>query len=569
LATIAIAGVLPRKTPINPRVTTIPSFLFKISPLSETRRNLRLLLYKKKGPKTIRNCSKRPSTKGTSVKKGSLSTAKDLSFFRWEVTLISVTSLTRRKLWYAILSMAIFVTSLGIVAPIHSVAAAPILAENFDNNSFNSTVWHTVQLGTGSSIAVVNHRLEITLAPNSFDDPTRSAFGAGLVSGCQLQGSFDMQVGFQLLLWPSFSGVRTGLGSVFQLYGTGAAYSNHYAVERDSFASYNDFPNGESYVTDLLDGVQGLVPANDTSGALRITRTAGTATAYYLSSGNWALLHTGPITTGDVGFGFAIWSHNYAFSHQSVRVSFDNFTLNSGQLSCPNITLSPSSGPVGTRVSVQGSGFPTPQGIPIGIPSVVVKFDDMPLGSTTNNGGSFLFTLDVPEAQAGPHAINVIDYATLTNATASFMVTMNPAALSVSLSVGTVYFPGDTAVINLLVASNGTPVGLSGIQLNLTLTKPDNSRVALNATSIGNGLFKVSYPIPKTALLGTYVVLAGAHVSGVGDGSALASFEVKLSWLSTQAPQIAVVGVASIATLGVALVSWRKGYFRRSAKDPF
>ena len=519
--------------------------------------------------KTIENNSRRPAPTQL-VYKRLIADRERLKFLLAGLALMLVTSLlTRRKPWHAILSMAIFATSLWILVPIHSVAAAPILAEDFNNNMFNSTIWHTVQLGTGSSVAVINHRLEIALAPNSYDDPTRGAFGAGLVSGCQLQGSFDIQVGFQLLLWPSFSGVRTGLGSVFQLYGTGAAYSNHYAVERDSFASHNDFPNGESYATDLLDGVQGLVPANDTSGALRITRTAGTATAYYLSSGNWALLHTGPITTSDVGFGFAIWSHNYAFSHQSVKVSFDNFTLNSGQLACHAMSLSPSSGPVGTRVTVRGSGFPTPQGIPLGIPSVVVKFDDMPLGSTTNNAGSFVFTLDVPEAQAGPHAINVIDFATLTNATASFLVTMNPAALSVSLSVGTVYFPGDTAVINLLVTSNGIPVGMSGVQLNLTLTKPDNSKVALNATSIGSGLFRVSYSIPKTALLGTYVVLAGAHVSGVGDGSALASFEVKLSWLSSQSPQIAAAGIASIATFGVALVSWRKGYFKRSAKDTF
>ena len=444
------------------------------------------------------------------------------------------------------------------------MSAAPVLVENFNNNSFNPSIWHTVQLGTGPSVSVSNQRLEITLPPNSLDDPSRGVFGGGLASNCQLQGTFDMQVGFQLLVWPSFSGVRAGLGSIFN-----PDHSTSYAVERDSFASIHDFPNGESYVTDLLDSVQGFVPANDSSGMLRITRSGGIASAYYLSSGNWALVHSGPITPNNVGFAFAAWSHNYAFSHQTVKVALDNFTLNTGRILCPGITLSPSNGPIGTRVTVQGTGFPTPQGFPIGIPTVVVTFDDMSLGSTTNTGGSFTFTLDVPQAQLGLHEIRAIDYGTLTNATASFLVTMNPTALSVSLSVGTVYFPGDTAVSNLLVTSNGLPVGPSGLQLNLTLTRPDNSKVIVNATSIGRGLFKASYPIPRVALLGTYSILVVAHGSGIGDGSALASFEVKLPWLSTQGPTIAIAGAASVATVGIALVSWRRGYLKRSAKDPF
>jgi hypothetical protein len=464
--------------------------------------------------------------------------------------------------------MAIFTLSLGIYAPLHSVSAAPLLVESFNNNSFDSSVWHTLQLGTGTNITVVNQRLEITLSSGSVDDPTRGIFGAGLLSKCQLQGSFDMQVGFQLLVWPSLSGVRTGLGSLFELYGLGPVYSDHYAVERDSFANHNDPPNGESYVTDLSDGVQGFVPTNDTSGTLRITRSGGVATAYYLNSGTWVLVHSGPVTANSVGFGFSVWSHSYAFSHQNIKVAFDNFALNNGQLLCPIIALSPSNGAVGTKVTVVGSGFPIPQGIPIGFPSVVAKFDDMTLGSTTNNGGSFVFTLDVPEAQPGLHEIKVIDYATLTNATASFTVTVSPTALSVSLSFGTVYFPGDTVAGNLFVASNGMPVGPSGVQLSLTLARPDNSRVTLNATSIGGGLFKFSYLIPKTALLGTYSILVAAHDSAIGDGSALASFEVKLPWLTAQGPTIAVAGAASIATVGFALLSWRKGYLKRSPEDP-
>ncbi len=469
-----------------------------------------------------------------------------------------------RKPWCAILSIAIFTTSLGVFAPIHSVSAAPVLVENFNNNSFDSTIWHTFQLGNGSSLLVANQELQVALSPNSFDDPARGAFGAGLVSKCKLQGAFDMQVGFRLQVWPLFNGVRTGLGSIVD-----PNYATHYAVERVSFAGVHDNPLGEYYVTDLLDGVQGIAHANDSYGMLRITRSGGVATAYYFSSGSWILLHSGPMTTGDVLFAFGIWSHNYVFSHQAVKVAFDNFTLNNGQVLCPAITASPTNGPIGTRVTVHGSGFSTPQGFPIGIPSVVVKFDDMTLGSTTNNGGFFAFTLDVPEAQPGVHEIKAIDFATQTNATAFFVVTIAPAALSVSLSVGTVYFPGDTAITSVLVTSNGVPVGQFGLQLNITLTGPDNSKVTLNATSIGGGLFKVSYAISRTALIGTYSILAVARDRGTSNASAIGSFEVKLPWLSSQMTATVVGGAASIATIGIALVFWRKGYVRRSTKEPF
>jgi hypothetical protein len=101
------------------------------------------------------------------------------------------------------------------------------------------------------------------------------------------------------------------------------------------------------------------------------------------------------------------------------------------------------------------------------------------------------------------------------------------------------------------------------------MTRPDNSNIVLNLTSEGSGLFRTSYSLPKTALIGTYSLLAIANAPAIGNGAALATFEVKLPWLSSQASTGIIAGVASLATVGVALVSWRKGYFRRSSKDPF
>ena len=452
-----------------------------------------------------------------------------------------------------------------IIYPSHTAAATPSLTANFAGNPFNSSTWKTFQQGTGPNVTLANQSLIVTLPASSTNDPTIGGFGAGIGSLCELNGDFDVQVAFQLLVWPQLNGVRVGIGPSVAGRTQGSA---PFAVERDSFSIYDTVP-GEYYVTHLLDGVNGNNPASDIAGILRITRTGAYATGYYLNGSKWTQVHTGPTVTSEVGIGFAAWSHDRVFSHQTVKVAFDNFTLNSGQLACPTLTSNPNNGPVGTLVTVKGTGFPAVQYYNLIFPTVAVTFDDMSIGSTTNIGGSFTFTFNIPLAQAGLHEIKATDFATGTNATTTFQVTTAQSALSMSLTVGTVYFPGDTAVTNLLVTSNGLPAGPSGLQINLTLTRPDNSKITLNATSIGRGLFKVSYPIPKTALLGTYLILAVAHDSGIGDGSALASFEVKLPWLSAQGPTIAVAGAASIATIGIALVSWRKGYLKRSPRDAF
>ncbi len=446
---------------------------------------------------------------------------------------------TPRVLSFVLLIMMVPLAAI-IIYPSHTAAATPSLTANFAGNPFNSSTWKTFQQGTGPNVTLANQSLIVTLPASSTNDPTIGGFGAGIGSLCELNGDFDVQVAFQLLVWPQLNGVRVGIGPSVAGRTQGSA---PFAVERDSFSIYDTVP-GEYYVTHLLDGVNGNNPA-------------------------WTQVHTGPTVTSEVGIGFAAWSHDRVFSHQTVKVAFDNFTLNSGQLACPTLTSNPNNGPVGTLVTVKGTGFPAVQYYNLIFPTVAVTFDDMSIGSTTNIGGSFTFTFNIPLAQAGLHEIKATDFATGTNATTTFQVTTAQSALSMSLTVGTVYFPGDTAVTNLLVTSNGLPAGPSGLQINLTLTRPDNSKITLNATSIGRGLFKVSYPIPKTALLGTYLILAVAHDSGIGDGSALASFEVKLPWLSAQGPTIAVAGAASIATIGIALVSWRKGYLKRSPRDAF
>ena len=238
----------------------------------------------------------------------------------------------------------------------------------------------------------------------------------------------------------------------------------------------------------------------------------------------------------------------------------------------PALILAPPTGPVGTKVLVIGTGFP----VQYGQTEILVTFDDQLLGFAFTSTGNFNFTFNVPVSQSGPHVVKATESLFTINGnnfvttTAPFQVTGAPSGLSLILTVGTVYFPGDTAVANVLVTSGGLPVSSSNLQLTITLTRPDNTKVALNVTRLGSGLFMATYSLPKTALIGTYSLVATAHLAGTGDSSNIASFEVKLPWLTSQQPAIAgTAGVAALALVGVALVSWRKGYFRKSSKESY
>lgn len=252
-----------------------------------------------------------------------------------------------------------------------------------------------------------------------------------------------------------------------------------------------------------------------------------------------------------------IWVGNPVFTFWGIS-NWSSFSLSLVRVNTPSIQLSPTQGPIGTKVLVTGTNILSN--------ALYLTFDDMFLGQTATSNETFAFTLDVPNVQSGIHQIEAVDPFSGIITSASFTVTPAPGNLGLTLSTGTIYFPGDTATIDVLVTSGGTSSS-ANITVELTLTTPNNSTVALKTKSLGSGLLSASYPIPKTAAIGTYSLMAIATMAGAGQASALSTFEVKPTWLSAQGPSVAMAGVASVATLGIALVSWRKGYLKRSQKD--
>jgi hypothetical protein len=211
---------------------------------------------------------------------------------------------------------------------------------------------------------------------------------------------------------------------------------------------------------------------------------------------------------------------------------------------------------LGTKVLVQGTGFATNQ---YGYPNqVLVTFDDQLEGFIFTATGSFNFTMNIPQAQPGIHQIKALD-STNAHASTSFSVLPEPSSLTITITVGALYFPGDKADIYALTVVNGVPVGPSGVSVSLTATLPNGTMRSLTMSSIGPGLYKASIIVPNQ--LGTYALVAKAS-SDSSNASTLASFEAKPSWLSSNGP--AILSLAGIGTaLGLVALVWRTGYFRK------
>jgi len=195
--------------------------------------------------------------------------------------------------------------------------------------------------------------------------------------------------------------------------------------------------------------------------------------------------------------------------------------------------------------------------------AVDMSFDDEFLGTATITNGSFDFILDIPQAQAGVHQIHAFATYPLIQVTANFTVLPEPGKLSIIISTGTIYFPGETATAYVRVALNGnltTPA-----TLNLRLILPNGSSIRPSPISLGVGFYQAQFSIPITAQLGTYVFVGNVTSNGL-TASGLASFEVKLSWLSSHGTQLGLLaaGIGTITITGVAL----KGGYLSRRRDP-
>jgi TolB protein len=203
------------------------------------------------------------------------------------------------------------------ISPLH----APFL-DTFDAG--DSRLWQSFQNGAGATNIEANGKLTTTLAADSVQGGQYDEIEAHWGTNCRLAGDFDVQADYQLLEWPAANGVQATLASF-------DTTNQAFMATRES-QTY-----GEQY-TSWIPQASLSQPTRDLAGTLRLQRESSTAVVSYLSGANWVPVASGPTTTSSASITLGANSGMNRFIHQEVKIAWDNFRINSGTLSCPNLS---------------------------------------------------------------------------------------------------------------------------------------------------------------------------------------------------------------------------------------
>ncbi len=332
-----------------------------------------------------------------------------------------------------------------------------VFIDDFNDNSTNLSFWTIIQNGIGPSVNETNERLEMDIPANSQNDPATQGFGAVYESVCKLRGDYDIQVDFVLLVWPSANGVRVGLGDPVPVG----------VVERVSLGNESPGLPREVYLTHFIEGVRGITATSDLSGALRLARSGGIISGYYLSNGNWTLLYSGSTTLQDATFGLSAWSHDAFFADQNVRIAFDNFQVNAGELVCP------------------GRGFdiatsPTSLNIPIGSSATSII--------TLQSTGGFSGNVDLTATTSSPGLDAILD---------PYSVNLTNSSISTSTMTVRTHNSTYPGFYTITVTGTGGNVS-SSVSVTVNVTMPNQNPIAYFVFS------------PSTPSIGDFVSFDGS-----------------------------------------------------------
>jgi PKD repeat protein len=220
----------------------------------------------------------------------------------------------------------------------------------------------------------------------------------------------------------------------------------------------------------------------------------------------------------------------------------------------PKITIDPSSGPVGTKVTVNGYGLPARAGL-------YLTFDDQLMGLIyTGETGELTAVFNVPLSEVGQHAVKVtIYYYPYPMALEAPFTVVNVTPLDVAVDVGAIYFKGETAKFHIQTVLQGTAVDATS--LTAQLLKPDGTSQALTLTKIDTGLYIAEYRIEgKGSMTGTYTLVVEADYSTdtvSASGTNIKTFLVKPTW-ERELPKMAALSITSIGLIGSMFVLWKR-----------
>jgi hypothetical protein len=253
---------------------------------------------------------------------------------------------------------------------------------------------------------------------------------------------------------------------------------------------------------------------------------------------------------GNFAFTFAVPSSTMGSHSITVLDLTTNVTDTSMFTVLPSISITPFTGPIGTRVEITGSGFGANE-------TLTLCFDDMQIGTVfTDSVGSFTATFNVPLSQSGLHLVKA--WYGRNYALATFTVT-DVSPLDINMEVGALYFKGETAEFYVQIAFKGRPVDITS--MTNTLYMPDGTTQTLTYQRIATGLYKISYTINgKGSMTGTYTLVVEASlVANNVDayGTSITTFIVKPTW-ERETTRMAALSVASIGLVSAMILLWRK-----------
>jgi len=212
--------------------------------------------------------------------------------------------------------------------------------------------------------------------------------------------------------------------------------------------------------------------------------------------------------------GVAAGSHIVVVIDDTGNVGVATFTVEGAGAS---ITISPTSGVVGTLVTITGSNFAANT-------AVTVKFDGVtlttnPISITTASNGGFTASVTIPNISTGSHTVTVTVGSQ--TATATFTITQaQPASITISPTSGTVG--------NAITITGSGFLPNKGITINL-----DGSLVA-TATSSSSGTFSALFTISST-------VSSGSHTITASDGNNTVSATLSITGTSSNVVNVSQV----------------------------
>lgn len=193
------------------------------------------------------------------------------------------------------------------LAPTTTATTPCQMDDDFNDNLLDTRRWETrVEPPDAATIFEVNQRLEMQL-------PSGSGF-AGAKSRCFLEGDFDVQVDYLLLMWPldNHASVQLRARDID---------GQPVVVRASSPERYTLFKD------------RGFAHTSHLSGTLRLARRGSTISGCFLDDGVFRLL--GSFETSRNRTQIALNARRTDPSGPPIKIAFDNFQVNSGTAQCP------------------------------------------------------------------------------------------------------------------------------------------------------------------------------------------------------------------------------------------